>query len=47
MYDISALCTSLVAKDANNKILHGRNLDFWPWSLISKDSATIEVFRGN
>lgn len=29
-YEISDACTSIVAQDPSGKILHSRNLDFWP-----------------
>lgn len=55
IYDISSIiphpdgdfCTSIVCKDADGKILHGRNLDFWPWGIFSKNSANIKVYRGD
>ena len=34
-------CSSIVAKDKTGKILHGRNMDFWPWGLFSKNTAKI------
>jgi len=40
-------CSSILALNKDNKIVHGRNLDFWPWALMSKDSAVIEVYRGD
>jgi hypothetical protein len=27
-YEISSACTAVIARDANDKIVHGRNLDF-------------------
>jgi len=29
-YEVSDACTSIVAQDSTGKILHSRNLDFWP-----------------
>lgn len=53
IYDISSilphfrLCSSIVAKNKEGNVIHGRNLDFWPWGLFSKDSAIIKVYRGD
>jgi penicillin V acylase-like amidase (Ntn superfamily) len=53
MYEISTdipaikACSSIVAKNKDGNILHGRNLDFWPWGLFSKGTAIVEVYRGN
>lgn len=27
-YEVSSLCTSVVAEDQNGKVIHGRSLDF-------------------
>lgn len=54
MYEISTVvprvpeaCSSILVRNKERKILHGRNLDFWPWKLFSKGSMVVEVYRGN
>jgi len=44
---MAPMCTSVIARDKNNKILHARNFDLWAWEALSRLSATIEVYRGN
>ena len=34
VYDISTFCTSIVARQADGTIIHGRNLDIFPTDLI-------------
>ncbi|KRX06307.1 hypothetical protein PPERSA_06278 [Pseudocohnilembus persalinus] len=52
LYDISSIlphanfCSSIVALQKDGTCIHGRNLDFFPWSLLSKDSAYIDVYQG-
>jgi penicillin V acylase-like amidase (Ntn superfamily) len=48
MYDISTIipdkinmCSSIIAKNKEGKIIHGRNLDFWPWTIFSRDTAIV------
>jgi penicillin V acylase-like amidase (Ntn superfamily) len=46
MYDLSTImdpnhCSSIIVKNKEGKIIHGRNLDFWPWTIFSKASAII------
>ena len=52
MYELTALCTSIVAHDANNKVILARNLDFGVESVLRKVQIQIvykksgrELFR--
>lgn len=44
---MAPMCTSIIAKDKDGKILHARNFDLWVWEALSRLSATVEVYRGN
>jgi len=47
IYDLTSvmphfrMCSSIIAKNKDGNILHGRNLDLWPGTLFSRDSAII------
>jgi len=43
LYDISPLCTSIVAKMVNGTIIHGRNLDF-PGPAVMRSIAYVGQF---
>jgi acid ceramidase len=48
-YEIHSLCTSIVAKDENGKLHHGRNMDFglfMGWNISTHEWVLTERLRG-
>lgn len=39
-------CTGIVLRNSEGKIMHGRNLDFEMWNLISNLVANVEYYKG-
>lgn len=48
MYEFSTLkeCSGILVRDSTGKILHGRNLDFFMWDLLSKLVVNVQYFQG-
>jgi len=46
MFELFTFCTSIVAQDANNHILHGRNLDWYLPTDMKKISFVGEFYKG-
>jgi acid ceramidase/N-acylethanolamine-hydrolysing acid amidase len=48
MYEFStfAACTGLLVRTPEGKVIHGRNLDFEMWELLSKLLTNVEYYRG-
>lgn len=48
MYEFSTLkeCSGILIRDQNNKILHGRNLDFFAWGLLAKLVVKVDYYKG-
>jgi len=48
-YEMSTvpMCTSIVARNKDNYIIHGRNLDFPFWGYFSKLSCKVDFYEGN
>lgn len=48
MYEYStfAACTGLLVRTPEGKVIHGRNLDFEMWELLSKLLTNVEYYRG-
>lgn len=48
MYEFSTFnaCTGLLLKNSAGKIMHGRNLDFEMWELLSKLVANVQYYQG-
>lgn len=48
MYDFSSLklCSSILVRNINGTILHGRNLDFELFDRFSRLAAIIDVYKG-
>jgi hypothetical protein len=44
---MAPMCTSIVARQKDGKIIHSRNFDLWLWEALSGLSADIEVVRGD
>lgn len=49
MYEYStfAACTGLLVRTPEGKVIHGRNLDFEMWELLSKLLTNVEYYRGD
>ena len=49
MYEYSTFkaCTAILIRTAEGKVIHGRNLDFEMWELLSKLVANVEYYRGD
>jgi acid ceramidase/N-acylethanolamine-hydrolysing acid amidase len=49
-YEISTIsapmCTSILVRDINGTIIHGRNLDFEMFNIFSRLIARVEFFKG-
>lgn len=39
-------CTGLLVRNSEGKVMHGRNLDFEMWSILSKMLANVEYYKG-
>lgn len=48
MYEFSTFpaCTGILIRTAEGKVMHGRNLDFQMWDLLSKLVATVQFYKG-
>jgi len=48
MYEFSTFkaCTGLLVRNQAGKIMHGRNLDFEMWGLISNLVVNVEYYQG-
>lgn len=48
MYEFSTVkaCSGVIVRNDQGKILHGRNLDFNMWELISNLAANVQYYRG-
>lgn len=40
-------CTGILIRNAEGKVMHGRNLDFEMWNVLSNLVANVEYYRGN
>jgi len=49
MYEFSTFkaCTGILLRNDEGKVLHGRNLDFEMWEILSKLLANVEYYKGN
>lgn len=49
MYEFSTInaCTGVVARNSEGKIIHGRNLDFNMWLLLSNLVANLQYYKGD
>ena len=49
MYEFSTLkaCTGVIVRNDEGKIIHGRNLDFDMWLLLSNLVANIQYYKGD
>jgi hypothetical protein len=49
MYEYSTFkaCTGILVRTSEGKILHGRNLDFEMWHLLSNLVANVEYYKGD
>eukprot|EP01125_Pyxidicula_operculata_P012605 TRINITY_DN4144_c0_g2_i1.p1 TRINITY_DN4144_c0_g2~~TRINITY_DN4144_c0_g2_i1.p1 ORF type:complete len:311 (+),score=62.90 TRINITY_DN4144_c0_g2_i1:95-1027(+) len=49
-YEVSDGCTSIIAQDAQGRILHARNLDFWPGigftDVLKNMTMQVDVIKG-
>lgn len=48
MYEFSTFkaCTGILIRTAEGKVMHGRNLDFEMWGLLSNLVANVEYSKG-
>jgi len=46
-YSQTHMCSSILVLDKNNKVFHGRNLDFDFYRYLSKMVARVDVYKGN
>lgn len=49
MYEYSTFpaCTGILLRNEEGKVLHGRNLDFEMWEILSKLVANVEYYKGD
>jgi len=49
MYEFSTInaCTGVIARNSEGKIIHGRNLDFNMWLLLSNLVANLQYYKGD
>lgn len=49
MYEFSTFkaCTAILVRNSGGKIMHGRNLDFEMWHLLSPLVVNVEYYQGN
>lgn len=49
MYEYSTFkaCTAILVCNSAGKVLHGRNLDFEMWNLLSNLLVHVEYYRGD
>ena len=49
VYEFSTLrggCSSILVRNQEGEVMHGRNLDFYMWSLIARLVVRIDYYRG-
>ena len=48
MYEFSTFnaCTGILVRNSAGRIMHGRNLDFEMWDLLSKLIVNVEYYQG-
>lgn len=48
MYEFSTFkaCSALLVRTPTGKVIHGRNLDFEMWEVLSKLVANVEYYKG-
>lgn len=48
MYEYSTFkaCTGILIRNQNGKVMHGRNLDFEMWTLLSRLLVKMDYYRG-
>lgn len=48
MYEYSTFkaCTGILVRNSEGKVLHGRNLDFEMWGLLSNLLTKVEFYKG-
>jgi hypothetical protein len=47
MYEFSTFkaCSSILVKNSEGRVYHGRNMDFEMWELISKIQVNVEYYK--
>lgn len=48
MYEFSTFkaCSAILVRNSEGKVMHGRNLDFEMWIILSKLVVTVDYYRG-
>jgi len=48
MYEFSSIkaCSGIIVRNVEGKIIHGRNLDFFMWDILTKLLVNIEYYQG-
>lgn len=48
MYEYSTFkaCTGILLRNSDGKVMHGRNLDFEMWGLLSKLLVRLDFYKG-